>query len=249
METEKTEKFNINFPEGVTKAEVIIREGAAVKELDPKAPVKTSLEGVLGAVAEYLVKRVGKEQFTQERSHILVKREDVELTLVINEHDEYNRGKVVGRLEFHPAFVDFGINTGKIWTPTELGLFFKMNRAFFPDRKANMDLVTSLMNFKATVDNKIERSVKENGDRTDNFAQVVNSNLPASFMLNIPIFKGMSAESLEVETFAQINGREVAFTLLSPGAKETLESIRDEAIDAELICIQQIAPDIAIIEQ
>lgn len=245
----ENEKMQINFPEGITKAEVIIREGAAVKELEPKAPVKTRLKGVIGVPAEYLGKRVTTEQFTQERSHLLVNREDIKLTLVINEDDEYLGGTIEGSLEFHPTFTAFGINTGKVWTPTELGMFFKMNRAFFPDRTANMKLVTELMNFSATVNNKIERSVKENGDRTDNFAQIVNSNLPASFTLNIPIFKGMPAETLEVETFAQINGREVAFTLLSPGANETLEDIRDKAIDGELERIREIAPNIAIIEQ
>jgi hypothetical protein len=245
----ETEKMQFNIGDGVTKAEVIIREGAAIKELEPKAPVKTCLRGVIGAVVEYLIKRVGTGQFTQERSHLLVSREDVKLTLVINEDDEYQSGTVEGALEPHPTFVAFGINAGKVWTPTELGMFFKMNRAFFPDRAANMKLVSELMNFKATVDNKIERSVKESGDRTDNFSQIVNSNLPASFTLNIPVFKGMAAESLEVETFAQINGREVAFVLLSPGAQETLEDIRDRAIDAELEKIREIAPNIAIIEQ
>lgn len=241
--------MQFNLPAGADKVELIIREGDAIKELEPKAPVKTNLRGTIGVPFEYLTKRVATEQFTQERSHLLVNREDITLSLIINEDDEYQRGIVQGGLEFHPAFVGFGINTSKVWTPAELGLFMKMNRAFFADRAANMALVTELMNFTATVNNKIERSVKESGDRTDNFAQVVNSNLPASFALNIPIFKGMAAELLEVETFAQINGREVAFTLLSPGAKETLEDIRDKAIDRELEQIKAIAPNIAIIEQ
>jgi hypothetical protein len=242
------EKLQINLGAGVTKAEVILREGAAVKELEPKAPVRTNLSGVIGAPFEYLYKRMDTEQFTQERSHLIVNREEISLLLVINENDEYLRGQVFGRLEYHPKFIEFGINTGKVWTPTDLGLFFKMNRAFFPDKSANMKLVTDLMNFSATVNNKIERSVKESGDRTDNFAQVVNSNLPASFVLSVPIFKGMEAETLEVETFAKIDGREVAFTLLSPGANQTLEEIRNNAIDEELEKIREIAPDIAIIE-
>lgn len=244
----ENEKLQIILGEGVTKAEVILREGQAVKELEPKAPIKTSLSGVIGAPLEYLTKRVTTGQFTQERSHLIVNREDIKLSLVVNEDEEYNRGQVDGTLEFHPKFVEFGINTGKVWTPTELGLFFKMNRAFFPDKSINMKLVTDLMNFSATVNNKIERSVKENGDRTDNFAQVVNSNLPASFVLSVPIFKGMNAETLEVETFAKISGREVAFTLLSPGANQTLEEIRDKAIDNQLEQIKKIAPNIAIIE-
>ena len=105
------------------------------------------------------------------------------------------------------------------------------------------------MNFTGTVNSKIEKSVKESGDRTDNYAQVVNSNLPPAFKLKIPVFKGMAAESLEVETFAQINGREVAFILISPAANQLAEEIRDTVIDKELTDIRNIAPDIAIIEQ
>jgi len=244
----ENEKIQIVLAEGVTKAEVILREGQAVKELEPKAPIKVKISGVIGVPVEYLTKRVKTGQFTQERSHLLVNREEIKLSLVINEDDEYKRGQVDGTLEFHPKFTEFGINTSKVWTPTELGMFFKMNRAFFPDKATNMKLVTDLMNFSATVNNKIERSVKENGSQTDNFAQVVNSNLPERFTLTIPIFKGMKAETLEVETFAKINGREVAFILLSPGANQTLEEIRDKAIDEQLKQVREIAPDIAIIE-
>lgn len=123
-----------------------------------------------------------------------------------------------------------------------------MNRAFFTDKNANMTLVSACKNFTATVNNAIERSIKENGDRTDNFAQVVNSNLPESFTLSIPVFKGGDKENLEVETFAKIDGRNVAFVLMSPGAEETLETLRDTAIDKELEAIKEIAPEIAIIE-
>ena len=244
----EAEKLQVNFGAGVTKAEVIIREGVAVKELEPKAPLKSEINGVIGTPLEYLKKRVNTGQFTQERSHILISRDDVALTLVINEDDFYKSDNITGKLEFNPKFVEFGINNGKMWTPQELGMFFKMNRAFFNDRKTNMELVTTLMNFTATVNNKIERSVQENGNRTDNFAQVVNSNLPESFTLTIPIFKGMGAEVLEVETFAQINGREVAFMLLSPGASQTLEDIRNKVIDEQIEAIKEVAPNIALIE-
>lgn len=68
-------------------------------------------------------------------------REAVEITLIINESDEYKRGKVAGKLSYNPKFIEFGINSNKVWTPTELGLFIKMNRAFFADRNENMKLV------------------------------------------------------------------------------------------------------------
>lgn len=244
----QNEKLQINFAPGATTAELILREGSAVKQLDPKAPIQTNINGVISCVVEYLTKRINAGQFNQKDCHILVNRDKVEITLITNEADAYNRGQVVGKLSYNPKFIEFGINAGKVWTPTELGLFIKMNRAFFTDRQSNMALVSTLMNFTATVNNKIERAVAENGNRTDNFAQVVNSNLPESFVIQMPIFKGMPAETIEVETFAQVNGREVAFVLLSPGAQATLEDLRDKIIDEQISAIREIAPDIAIIE-
>ena len=39
----ESEKLQVVLGENVTKAELIIREGGAVKELDPKAPIKTDI--------------------------------------------------------------------------------------------------------------------------------------------------------------------------------------------------------------
>jgi hypothetical protein len=244
------EKIQVSLAPGMEKAEVIIREVSKVNELEVKAPVKLNLDGVIGSVVEFLHQRKDQpEQINQKRCHILVNRERISIMLVFNENDEYEKGSIKGTLSMHPKFLEFGINTGKIWTPTELGMFFKMNRAFFQDKNENMKLVTELMNFTATVNNSIERSAKENGDRTDKFAQTVNSNLPKAFILNIPVFKGRPTEVLEVETFAQINGREIAFILLSPAANQTIEEIRDKAIDSEISEIRKLCPDIALIEE
>lgn len=246
----QNEKLQMNFAPGVEKVEAIIREVKEVNELPVKAPVKIAISGTIGAPLEFLKRRMDQpDQINQKRSHILVDREQIMISLVYNENDEYNRGTVSGSLQAHPKFEEFGINTGKVWQPTELGLFFKMNRSFFTSREENMKLVSELMNFTATVNNSIQRSVKETGDRTDNFEQVVNSNLPKSFILSIPIFKGSVPETIEVETFAKVNGREVAFTLLSPAAQATQEGIRDRIIQSQLDEIRGICPDIAIIEQ
>lgn len=54
------EKLQINFAPGQTTAQVIIREGEATKQLDPKAPVKTEIVGTIGTIREYLKKRVAR---------------------------------------------------------------------------------------------------------------------------------------------------------------------------------------------
>lgn len=241
---------NIKIVTGDTeKVEVILRRVDKVNELPVKPPIPVNLDGILSAPCEFLRKRYDQtDQINQKRCVIIVDREKMSIRLITNEDDPYNQGIVNGKLEIHPKFKEFGINTGKEWSPAALGLFMKMNRAFFKSKEDNMKLVTELMNFKAKVDASIERSVKEKGDRTDNFSQVVNSNLPERFTLLIPVIKGRPAEEIEIETFAQVDGREVSFVLISPAAQEILELTRNVAIDRELDTVKLITPDIAIIE-
>ena len=245
MENDK--QIVINAAERTT--EIVVREGQAAKVLDPKAPLAYNVNGLIGSVTEYLRKRIDAGQFEQKNCTLYVNREDVKMTLVFNERDEYNKGSVSGELRLHPDFEALMINRNFAWVPMGLAQLMKMHRYWFTDRTEGMKLVSTLMNYKADITQKVEQSAEANGGRTDNFAQVVNSNLPQSITLNLPIFKGAGAQPIEIEFFAKVNGREVEFVLLSPGANEALEAYRDAAIDKELEEIRKIAPEIAIIEQ
>lgn len=247
---EENKKVVVNLPEGTTQAEVTVREGAAVKVLDPKAPVKIDICGVIGAPVEFLTKRVSEEdQINPKRCHVLVNREKLTITLITAENDDYLTGKVVGTLSLHPKFTEFGINQKKTWEPSELGQFFKMNRAFFPNREENMKLVSDLKNFSATVNSSMDRQTKENGSMKMSYGQVVNSNLPEAFTLNIPIFKGVAPANVQVEVYATIDGSDVYLQLFSPAANQIIEEMRDETINAQVDAIKELSPEIAIIEQ
>ncbi|MGV8135876.1 MAG: hypothetical protein AB2L20_11735 [Mangrovibacterium sp.] len=243
-------KIVVNVPEGQGKVEFIHREGPAEAILNPKPPVKIGITGVIGAPYEFLQKRISEpDQINQKRCHVIYSRDKLEIQLVMSENDEYVRGVVIGKLEVHPTFRKFSINTEERWSPEELGQFLKMHRVFFPSQSENMDLVTKLKSFEANIESKLKQEKNQNGSETDNYSKVVNSNLPGAFKVKIPLFKGMPAEELEVEIYASINGRNVTLQLVSPGAVQALEDIRDEIIDKQISLIQDIAPDIAIIEQ
>lgn len=246
---EENKKVVLNLQEG-GKTEVIFREGEAPKVLDPKAPVKIDLSGVIGAPVEFLTKRISEPgQINPKRCHVIVNREKLTVQLITAEDDEYLRGSVKGSLSLHPKFEEFGINQKKIWEPSELGQFFKMNRSFFANREENMKLVTDLKNFSATVNSSMDRHTKENGSMKVSYGQVVNSNLPEAFTLNIPIFKGVTAVTLQVECYANIDGSDVFLQLFSPAANQLIEEMRDQVIDAQIEAIKQLSPEIAIIEQ
>jgi len=236
--------------DGQQSIEVNLREGKAQNILDVKAPLKIELKGVLGAPFEYLKKRLkGTNQFTESRCHLLVDRSKISILLVVNETDEYNKATVSGILEEHPKYKEFGINQGKKWDPNTLGQFLKMNRAFFPDKEKNMQLVTELKNFTGRVDSIVEKQKSEKGDFKDNYSGTVYSNLPESFSVQIPIFKGMGREIIDVEFYASIDGRTVTLELVSPGANQFLEEFRDKVIDEQIEQFAAFAPEIVIIEQ
>lgn len=246
----KNEKFEIHLAEGIEKAEVIIREVNSVNELPVKPPVKIDLKGTIGSVYEFLGKRHDQaEQVNQKLCHILIDREVMTITLITNEKDFHESGKVVGQLQEHPKFIEFGINSEKSWDPNKLGQFIKMNRAYFIDKDANMKLVTQLKSFEADINSKVEKQKSETGSFKDNFSGVVSSNLPTTFKLNIPLFRGSKAEEIEVEFYANVDGRNISLQLFSPGAAEAMEKVRDAVIDEQIELIKALTPDIAIIEQ
>lgn len=240
-------KLNVVVPKDYNGApiEVVLREGEAPVALNPKEPVPVNITGTIDSPFRWLEKRVGL--IDQKQANITVDRDNMKISFVDWERDYYNNG-IIGVLRLSKEMKEFGINTEDKWDPIKLSQFIKMHRAFFIDKTENMMLVSTLKNFKAKVNQDIERSKEENGSKVDNYSQVVDSNLPKSFKLFIPLFKGFACEEIEVEIYADVDGRDVSLSLVSAGANEAIEEYKNRVIDEQLDAIKEIAPDIVIIE-
>ncbi|WP_418840972.1 hypothetical protein [Phocaeicola sp.] len=240
-------KLNVIVPKDYNGApiEVVLREGKAPVALDPKEPERVVINGTIDAPIRWLEKRV--ELINQKATNIIVNRDKMRMALTIDE-TSYYQTEINGILQASKEMQEFGINVEKKWEPIKLSKFIKMHRAFFTDKSQNMMLVSTLKNFKAKVNQDIERSKEENGSKVDNYSQVVDSNLPKSFKLNIPLFKGFACEEIEVEIYADVDGRDVSLSLVSAGANEAIEEYKNKVIDVQLDAIRQIAPDIVIVE-
>ena len=242
--------MQINLDKDCQKAEVIIREVDKVNELPVLEPEKVSIKGTIGSIFSFLEKRWGcKGQIDHEHTHIIVDRDNLSMTLVANETDARNKMVVVGNLQFSRQFDTFHINDGYAWEPIQLSQFIKMNRAYFSNRDENMKLVSVFKNFKAKVNTDYERDRKENGSYTDNYSQIVDSNMSDRFSVVLPIFKGTEAQSIELETYATIDGHDVTVQLVSPGAQEVVDRTLDAIIDGQIAAIREIAPEIPFIEK
>lgn len=246
------EKINLIFPEGKDKAEVIIREVNEVVEdkLPVLEPDQVSIDGNITAPFSFLEKRWGAEdnQIDHSRTYLYVERDKLAMHLICNETDKRNRKDVFGRIVLSRQFKAFSINGREDWTPMELGDFFRINRTYFETKEENMNLVALLKGFSAKVSTDIEKYHDNSGSTTDVYRKVVDSNLPKSFYINIPIFKGTAPEKIEVEIVARVSGRDVYLQLISADAASIEEEVRDKLIDAELDKVRELAPEIPIIE-
>ncbi len=235
----------VNLPEGQNTLTIL--QGEAPVQLDQLAPVKTDIKGVIYAPLNFLDKRV--KDIDQHKAHILVCRDKLQILLVINEDEPYTRGTVLGQLSYSEIYLKLGINGGKAWNPEQLGQFLKLNRSLFPDRSENMKVVAALKSFTAKVNQDVQRETSEKGDRTFKFKQAVDSNIPEKFRLKIPIFSGGDYVEVEVETYASIDGTDVAICLQSAGANDMIEEVKANVITDVIDKIRVVAPEIAIIEQ
>lgn len=244
-----TEKLNINFAEGEAVKELIIRETNHVNEPLPiLEPEKVNITGTITAPFAFLEKRWNDPQMDHSRTHLLVNRDNLNIKLVANETDKRNGMTIIGQIELSRQFKAFGVNMDVQFAPEDLANFFRINRTYFKERSENMTLVSQLKSFRAKIETEVEREKKDNGSVTDVYKKVVNSNLPESFKVCIPIYKGAAPEEIEIEVIATVNGRDVALELISPDAASIVEEVRDRLIDEQIKKFTEFAPEIPVLE-
>ena len=221
--------------------DMVIRFGDALPLKEPKY---VSINGTIDAPARWVEKR--KDDIVSADAHILVDRDNMTITLNTDENNFYS-DQIVGTLTLSTEMQEFGINTGEYMSCFDMADRIKQLRTYFETQQDAMKLVSELRNFKAKVDKELELSDDKRGNQKILRAQTVESNLPKSFNVNIPIFKGTEKRTFEVEV--EINPNDLSCTLVSPDAHDIVVQERDNQMDAVLGRIGDAAPNIVIIEQ
>lgn len=221
--------------------DMVIRFGDALPLKEPKY---VSINGTIDAPARWVEKR--KDDIVSADAHILVDRDHMTITLNTDENNFYS-DQIVGTLTLSTEMQEFGINTGEYMSCFDMADRIKQLRTYFETQQDAMKLVTELRNFKAKIDKELELSDDKRGNQKIMRAQTVESNLPKSFNVNMPIFKGTEKRTFEVEV--EINPNDLSCTLVSPDAHDIVVQERDNQMDAVLGRIAEAAPNIVIIEQ
>lgn len=122
-------------------------------------------------------------------------------------------------------------------------------KEFIEDWKADvkpMRLVSELMGFEAKINKEVEAKADERANRRVLLAQTVTTNLPESFKMKIPIFKGQPEQIIEVEI--GIDPVDLSCLLVSPEANDIITEVKNSIIDEQLAEISKLHPSLRIFE-
>lgn len=232
---------NIKIELGSENKELVILQGSAEpvyhkKSIDVKA-------GSINSALEYLSKKVVDAEIIEHS-----KLEFCYDKLYIDLHydaRQRNPDVIQGKLKLHPDLEKFNINSGKSYSTFELSDFIKMNRHYFENKEYAMKLVAELRNFEGKVNRDIEAKADDRGNKRALINQVVESNIPSGFFLELPVFVGQEKERLEVEI--NINSSFECF-LISPDLKLFIDLKSKEILDVQLDKIKVLHPELKVFE-
>lgn len=211
-----------------SQKELVLREGQAL----PLHELKTlTIHGSINAPGDFL--DIRNEQFPVSGTHVLVNRDEGTIVLNAQDRDDVGKIQIKGALDEHPDFIRSGVNDpDKVRSLNELAGWIKMNRKFFESKIVAMSLVSQLRNFKATV-NKI---LEEKNDDRANYSilkeQVVNSNIPETFTLTLPLFVGFKPVKFDVEVV--IDPDDFGCALISPDAADEMKKLKEVTLDEQI---------------
>ncbi|RZJ33743.1 MAG: hypothetical protein EOO51_12700 [Flavobacterium sp.] len=241
---ETTEKLKFNFCDGSPeKNEVVIRRGEAAKI---HIPTGIKIENAtINAVQEYL-KKNGISADEIQNSFVVFSYENLYLKLSFA-HRRENPDSIEGKLKLHPDLSVWDINGKTSYSTFSLADFIKMNRHYFETKDVAMKLVSTLRDFKASIDKKIEAADDKRANRRVLVAQVAETNIPENFALLLPVFVG--TEPVKVNVEININADDLSCNLISPDLKQIIDQETKKVIDDELDAIKALYPELRVFQK
>lgn len=195
--------------------EIILREGEAAPPVVPRA---LSLSGDIRSVRTFIDRRRDNEtlqEVTTDHSIIQVNNASRTITLDTDPNSEYN-SKVVGKLELSDELKVFRVNEGKVMTQKEIVEILKFNSPWFKDKDEWKSVYDAYRFFSYKAESEGSSNAKDGrGNSAASFSKAVQTNLPQTFVLKLPIFKGEDEKIFLVE---------ICFDATDAGCRFWLES-------------------------
>lgn len=219
--------------ENFSGKDITIRTGNA---LPLKEPNKVEIYGDIRSVGAFIKGRSGAlaGHSTQEldKTKVVVYTDYKAMTIELYPDPENPYGaKITGKLEMSDELKTFCINRDKMWKKDEFVKLLKFSRMYFSSPDAHGKLLSAYQSFTADTTGHITDTKDTRGNKDVAFKKTVNTGIPSSFILDIPIFKGEGKKKFSVDICLDVSESSAIFWLESVELHEMMEKEKIELFE------------------
>lgn len=219
-----------------------IRKGDAPKILTPQG---LKISGTITAPSKFVEKR--KDELKDVNTHVLYSYTDKKILLVTEERFE-NKVTVGGALEFSDELkkLDIFIGNGdeeKMYTHQQLLQKIRFNKSLFKNVEEANEIVKKLAKLVVDVKAKIESEQEEQrrGNKKETLDITVTTNIPMSFTLVCPIYKGFDKKTFLVTICYEVRDRGLSLWLESEELSLLIDGEAEKIIAEEIVKLADYA--------
>lgn len=229
------EKIDVNLMGSQPAGQVLtILEG---KALTPREPQVINITGDIRSVSHFIAnRRPSGHEFQVVNCHIslVITNKDAGFITLHTDPNSYYGTTVTGKLELSEALKAFRINEKGTMSQKDVVDILKFNKVHFRDRGQQEAMLRSYQAFtyKTQTDGKNEADTR--GNKANSLAKTVETNLPADFVLKIPIFKGEDTKEFRVEICLDVTDGSARFWFESVELHELIEIEKEIIFNREL---------------
>lgn len=196
-----------------------------------------------GATFESIANYIKNGRANAKTSLIILDKENRKATFKQNPNDD--EADVVEAVLKTSKDVDFLLN-GKKFRRDQLETFLRRNKHLFPNKQDFGELLLSIKEFVANVKIKFEQDDNNRGNKKNSYVQQLESGVPFTTVIEVPIFVGEKKVKLTVDIFFEVTEGEVFFWFECQELNELIENKVNEVF--EIISNLLIEKSILIIE-
>jgi hypothetical protein len=236
--SETKEEYKKEIGRGLTA-----EAGKVITFLEGNAPTQhnpnpVNITGTITAVSRFIEKR--ESEFYAKTAHCMVSKSEGKLTLIVNEQSVVDKYTIEASVYLGKRFEDLGINDlNKSYTPKELSNKFRLLRSIFPKKSDHTEIVALLRNIKAKINQEVDSEDNARGGVKMNFQQALETNIPESFTLILPLLEGEDPVEIEVQVILEVGGgNSISCFLESVDGADIIEGLKDKLTTEEVAKIE-----------
>lgn len=220
---------------GFTGNELTIRKGAS---LDPKDPQVIKIVGDIKSISNFLSVRKtsgsGLQAIDPSKAVVTVDRKEMYILLQLDPENVFG-ASVTAKLELSDELKKWSVNVAKTWKLNDLVKLLRYSRLDFDVKEKHALMLDAFMkfNFKAYIESE-QNAPDRRGNKKQVLNKAIDAELPADFVLNIPIFKGLESSTFHVEIWMETTEGSASFWFESPELSELIETKKEVIFNEQL---------------